>query len=107
VAPPVPDVVAEGAQEALEPAIPEAHRGSFTKETTLDKINSLVINGIGRLLGQFAEKIHNQTLHLVAVKEGEEDGTDKCNHCSKRVRCLKSLELLVSAVRVQRGQRFA
>jgi len=80
VAPPVPDVVAEGAQEALEPAIPEAHRGSFTKETTLDKINGLVIDGIGRLFSQFAEKIHNKALDFLAVKEGEKNRTDKCNH---------------------------
>jgi hypothetical protein len=80
VAPPVPDVVAEGAQEALEPAIPEAHRGSFTKETTLDEINGLVINGIGRLLSQFTEHIDDEALYFVATKERHKYGTDKCNH---------------------------
>ena len=61
----------------------------FSEETTLDKVNGGVINGIGRLLGQFAEKIHNQTLHLIAIQKGEEYGTDKCNHCFKRVKGLR------------------
>ena len=83
--PPVPDGVVEEAQGALEPAIPVVLPSpSAAKETTLDKINGLVIDGIGRLLSQFAEHIDDEALHFVAVKERHKNGTDKCNHCSKK-----------------------
>ncbi len=79
--PPVPDGVVKGAQGAVEPAVPVVLPSPlFTKETTLDEINGLVIDGIGRLLSQFAEHINNQSLDFLAVKEGEKNRTDKCNH---------------------------
>ena len=83
--PPVPDGVVEAAQGALEPAVPVVLPSPlFTKETALDKIDSLVINSVVRLLSQFAEHIDDEALHFVATKERHKNGTDKCNHCSKK-----------------------
>ena len=79
--PPVPDGVVEGAQGAVEPAVPVVLPSPlFTKETTLDEINGLVIDGIGRLLSKFTEHIDDEALDFLAVKEGEKNRTDKCNH---------------------------
>jgi len=85
VVPPVPDGVVEVAQGALEPAVPVVLPSpSAAEETTLDEINSLVVNSVIRLLSQFAEHVNNQSLHFVAIKERHKNGTDKCNHCSKK-----------------------
>ncbi len=83
--PPVPDGVVEAAQGALEPAVPVVLPSpSAAEETTLDEINSLVVNSVIRLLSKFTEHIDDEALHLVAIKERHKNGTDKCNHCSKR-----------------------
>ena len=83
---PVPDGVKQGAQGAVEPAVPVVLPSPlFTKESTLDKINGWVIDSVIRLLSQFAEHINNQSLNFVAVKERHKNGTDKCNHCSKKL----------------------
>jgi hypothetical protein len=81
VVPPVPDGVVEGAQGAVEPAVPVVLPSPlFTKETTLDKIDSLVIDSVVRLLSQFAEHIDDEALYFVAIEERHKYGTDKCNH---------------------------
>ena len=83
--PSVPDGVVQAAQGGSEPAVPgESLSPSATKETTLDEVNGLDIDSVIRLLSQFAEQVNNQSLHFVAVKERHKNGTDKCNHCSKR-----------------------
>jgi len=85
VVPPVPDGVVEAAQGALEPAVPEVLPSpSAAEETTLDEINSLVIDSVVGLLSKFTEQINNKALYFLAVKKGEKDRTDKCDHCSKR-----------------------
>jgi hypothetical protein len=81
VVPPVPDGVVEGAQGAVEPAVPVVLPSpSAAKETTLDKIDSLVIDSVIRLLSQFAEHIDDEALYFVAIEERHKYGTDKCNH---------------------------
>ena len=83
--PPVPDGVVEAAQGALEPAVPVVLPSpSAAEETTLDKINGLVVNSVIRLLSKFTEHVNNQSLHFFTVQKGEKYGTDKCNHCSKK-----------------------
>ena len=83
--PPVPDGAVEGAQGAVEPAVPVVLPSPlFTKETTLDEINGLVVNSVIRLLSKFTEHVNNQSLHFVTTKERHKNGTDKCNHCSKK-----------------------
>ena len=85
MAPLVPDEVKQGPQGAVEPAVPVVLPSpSAAEETTLDEINGLVVNSVIRLLSQFAEHIDDEALHFVAVKERHKNGTDKCNHCSKR-----------------------
>jgi hypothetical protein len=60
VVPPVPDGVVEAAQGALEPAVPVVLPSpSAAKETTLDEINSLVVNSVVSLLSKFTEQINN------------------------------------------------
>ncbi len=84
--PPVPDGVVEAAQGALEPAVPVVLPSpSAAEETTLDEINSLVVNSVIRLLSKFTEHIDDEALDFLAVKEGEKNRTDKCNHCSKKL----------------------
>jgi len=61
---------------------------SAAKETTLDEINSLVIDSVVGLLSKFTEQINNKALNFFAVKKGKKDRTDKCDHCSK-VKVLK------------------
>ena len=65
-----------------------AHPKAFlaTKETTFDEVNSLIIDSVIGLLSQFAEQVNNQSLHFLRLEEGEEYGTDKCNHCFKKVK---------------------
>jgi hypothetical protein len=88
VVPPVPDGVKQGAQGAVEPAVPVVLPSPLfiTEKTTLDEINGLVINSVIRLLSQFAEHVNDEALYFVAVKERHKNGTDKCNHCSKGVK---------------------
>ena len=79
--PPVPDGVVKAAQGALEPAVPVVLPSPLAaKETALDKINSLVIDSVVRLLSQFAEHIDDEALYFVAIQERHKYGTDKCNH---------------------------
>ena len=81
VVPPVPDGVIEGPQGALEPAVPVVLPSpSAAKETALDEINGLVINGVVRLFCQFAKQVNNQTLGFIAIQKGEQQWTDKCKH---------------------------
>ena len=95
--PPVPDGVVEAAQGALEPAVPVVLPSpSAAEETTLDKINSLVVNSVIRLLSKFTEHIDDEALHFVATKERHKNGTDKCNHCSKRGKGLFSRKRFVA-----------
>ena len=87
--PPVPDGVVKAAQGALEPAVPVVLPSPLAaEETTLDEINSLVIDSVVGLLSKFTEQINNKALNFFAVKKGKKDRTDKCNHCSK-VKVLK------------------
>jgi hypothetical protein len=56
VGPPVPDGVVKAAQGALEPAVPAVLPSpSAAEETTLDEINSLVVNSVVGLLSKFTE----------------------------------------------------
>ena len=83
--PPVPDGVVEAAQGALEPAVPEVLPSpSAAEETTLNEINGLVIDSVVGLLSKFTEQINNKALYFLAVKKGEKDRTDKCDHCFKK-----------------------
>jgi len=82
VGPPVPDGVVKAAQGALEPAVPVVLPSpSAAKETTLDKINSLVVNSVVSLLSKFTEQINNQTLHFFRLNELKKKRANKCNHC--------------------------
>ena len=80
MAPPGPDEVVEGHQEALEPAIPEAHLSPSAKQALLNKVNGLVVNGVVRLLGQLTQQVNNQTLSFFAIQKGEQQWADKCEH---------------------------
>ena len=83
--PPVPDGVKQGAQGAVELAVPVVLPSpSAAEETAFNKINGLVVNSVIRLLSKFTEHVNNQSLHFVTTKERHKNGTDKCNHCSKK-----------------------
>jgi len=112
VGPPVPDGVVKAAQGALEPAVPAVLPSLLaTKKTTLDEINSLVVNSVVGLLSKFTEQINNKALYFLAVKKGKKDRSDKCNHCSK-VKVLKVKKWVqpvgddsaaVQSIRISRG----
>ena len=78
----VPDGVAEGPQEAVEWAILAASRGPLliSEETTLNEINSLVINGVGTLLSKLAKQVNNKTLDFIAIQKGEQHRANKSDH---------------------------
>jgi len=82
VVPPVPDVVVEVPQEAVEPAEPAALQGpsDFTKQATLDEINCLVIDSIVAFFGQGAEKVNDHALDFLGLNEAKQNGTDNSNH---------------------------
>jgi len=85
----IPEGAIQVAQGAVEPAVPAAALSpSVTKKTALDEINGLVVNSVVGLLSKFTEQIDDEALYFLAVKKGEKDRTDKCNHCSK-VKVLK------------------
>ena len=110
--PPVPKGAIQVAQGAVEPAVPAAALSpSATKKTTLDEINSLVVNSVVGLLSKFTEQINNKALYFLAVKKGKKDRTDKCDHCSK-VKVLKVKKWVqpvgddsaaVQSIRISRG----
>ena len=70
------------AQGAVRPAVPVELPSPLLipKKTTLDEINSLIIDSVVRLLSKFAEQVNNEALYFVAIQERHKYGTDKCNH---------------------------
>ena len=78
--PPVPDVVTEVPQGAVEPAEPAALQGpsDFTKQTTLDEINCLVIDSVVAFFGQGTEKVNDHALDFLRLNKTKQNGTNIC-----------------------------
>jgi len=61
------------------------------KESVFNKSYSLVIDSVVALLSKFTEQVNDKALYFVATKKRHQNGTDKCNHCSKLIRFTVSL----------------
>tara|TARA_A100001234_G_scaffold43457_1_gene35754 strand:- start:153 stop:422 length:270 start_codon:yes stop_codon:yes gene_type:complete len=82
VVPPVPDVVKQGAQGAVETAVPAALLNplAITKQAAFENVNGCVVYSIVRLLSKFAKQVNNKTLYFVATEERHQNWTDKGDH---------------------------